>query len=173
MKPICHETLELLLDRRSVRSFTEQPVSEAQIQSLLEAGFYAPSSHARFPTHFVTVSEPELLAQLASALPSAKLVAKAPLAIVVCGDVRVSWNRWTDDCIAAGMNIITAAEALGLSSCWCATYPQSSTVEGICKLLALPDGVLPYLTIAIGTNAREPKPRPERVVASRIHRERW
>ncbi|MEG1850307.1 MAG: nitroreductase family protein, partial [Oscillospiraceae bacterium] len=165
------ETMELLLDRRSVRQYTEEPVTEQETEALLQAGFYAPSAHAKFPTHFITVTDAAIREQLAQALPYAHHARQAPLVIAVCGDAQLS-EHWLDDCAAAVMNMLIAASALGLGSCWCVTYPHEEMVAAMRDTLALPETIMPYALVTVGHAARE-KSRPERVEAQRIHRERW
>lgn len=166
------ETLAIIEERRSIRKYTAKPLRPEEIDALLRAGFYAPSSKGRFPTHFVAVTEQETREKLSELLPYAKMARSAPAAILVCGDTHVSWDKWRDDCAAACSSILLAAEAMGLGACWCAAYPRPEVVDGLIRLLKLPAGVLPFALIPVG-HPGERKPRPERVVPERIHRERW
>ncbi len=75
-----------ILRRVSVRIYEDTPVSDDQIAALLHAAMSAPSAVNRQPWEFIVVDDRKLLVQLADALPYAKMTARAPLAIVVCGN---------------------------------------------------------------------------------------
>ena len=78
------ERLKIIFARRSIRAYSGEPVSEADIQSLLEAGMAAPSGSNRKPWHFVVVTDEATLRALANAHPFGKMMANAALAIAVC-----------------------------------------------------------------------------------------
>lgn len=80
--------LENIATRVSVRSYLDKPVEAAQVEQLLRAGMAAPSAVNRQPWHFVVVTDKAQLKALSKANPYAGMVAKAPLAIVVCGDMK-------------------------------------------------------------------------------------
>ena len=78
--------LENIHSRKSVREFTSEPVSDADIQTMLKAAMAAPTAINFQPWRFVVVNEREALDSLADQLPYAKMLKQAPLAIVVCGE---------------------------------------------------------------------------------------
>ena len=80
------DVLEAIFTRRSIREFTNEDVSEADLETLLRAAMAAPSAHNRQPWHFVVVRDKALLAKMAELHPYAKMAAHAPLAIVVCAN---------------------------------------------------------------------------------------
>ena len=61
--------LDFIFSRRSIRKFTEEKVSEAQIKLLLEAAMAAPTAMNMQPWHFVVIDDPEILVKLRGALP--------------------------------------------------------------------------------------------------------
>ena len=78
------ELKEALLNRRSVRKFTEEPVSEEDILELLHAGMSGPSACNKAPWEFYVITNPATLEKLRKAARFSKIT--APLAIVVCGE---------------------------------------------------------------------------------------
>ena len=76
--------MDNIFNRKSVRQYTAEPVSDADLQTLLKAAMAAPSAKNRQPWRFIVVNEREVLDSLAEGLPFAKMLKKAPVAIVVC-----------------------------------------------------------------------------------------
>ena len=103
--------LEVIASRKSVRDYEARPVPEEMIDTLLHAAMAAPTAKNRQPWEFVVVREREVLDSLADGLPYAKMLFKAPLAIVVCA---ADEQFWEQDCAAATENLLLAAEAMGL-----------------------------------------------------------
>lgn len=164
--------LNNIASRVSVRSYLDKPVEEAKIEQLLRAGMAAPSAMNKQPWHFVVVTDKQQLAALAKANPYAGMAAKAPLAIVVCGDMNkaLSGNArefWVQDCSAATENILLAANAMGLGAVWTGTYPSEERVKAVSKVLQLPKKLIPLNTIVIGypdgTNTPKDKWKPANV----------
>ena len=165
-----------LFARRSVRSFTGEPVDEATVRDLLEAAMAGPSAMAVDPWAFVVVRGGETRNRLADALPHGQMLRAAPLAIVVCGD-RSRMHRGVEsymiqDCAAAVENLLLAAAALGLGACWIGTHPNADRMEAIAAVLGLPETIQAFATVAVGHPAEFPPPRT-RYDASRVHAERW
>ncbi|NLW16164.1 MAG: nitroreductase family protein [Firmicutes bacterium] len=164
------KALQLLHQRRSIRKFTEQPVSKEQIQRLLGAAMAAPTAHNRQHWHFVAVTKRELLDQLSEVHQYAKMLKQATLCIAVCGDRTHMF--WEQDCAAATQNILLAATALGLGSVWLGIHPKPEAVQNVRRLLAIPDPYVPLSLIAIGHPAEEKAPA-ERYDENKIHYEQW
>ena len=78
--------LDNILARTSIRSYQDRPVEQDKIEKLLRAGMAAPSAVDKRPWHFIVVTDKQVLQGLAEANPNAGMAARAPLAIVVCGD---------------------------------------------------------------------------------------
>ena len=81
------EPLDVIMTRTSIRAYRDCPVGADTVELLLRAAMAAPSAVNRQPWAFVVVDDRELLRELAGALPFAKMAARAPLAVVVCGDL--------------------------------------------------------------------------------------
>ena len=87
------DALETLFTRRSIRKYTDQPVADADVQTMLKAAMLAPSANNKQPWHFIVVKQPEHLKAVAEMHPYGKMAAQAPLAIIVCGEVAERWPR--------------------------------------------------------------------------------
>ena len=167
------ETLiETIFSRRSIRKYTEEPVHEEKVRTLLEAAMAAPSASNRKPWHFVVVTERETLNRLAYAHRYGKMLHEAPLCIVVCGDESIAQRFWQQDCSAATQNILLAAQALGLGSVWCGVYPSEGRVRDVSEILGIKAPVKPLNLIAVGYPAEKKDPRTQ-YDDSRVHREHW
>ena len=147
-----NSALENIATRTSVRSYLHKPVDATTIEQLLRAGMAAPTAVNRQPWHFVVVTDRAQLAALAKANPHAGMLMKAPLAIVVCGDMKKALDGearefWVQDCSAATENILLAANALGLGAVWTGTYPDRKRCEAVSAVLKLPDHLIPLNTI--------------------------
>ena len=165
--------LDNIMTRTSIRSFTSEPVTEAQIEQILRAGMAAPSAINFQPWEFVVLNDRAALDSLAGQLRYAKMLREAPLAIVVCG--RTTWPDregnerenifWVDDCAAATENILLAAHALGLGAVWTAAKDERGEI--VAKALGIPDGYKTLNVIAIGYPAENPAPKdkwkPEKI----------
>ena len=165
--------LDNILSRKSVRSYTEQDVSQEQIETILKAAMAAPSGVNLQPWRFVVVREQSTKEKLAVGFN--KMIAQAPVAIVVCGVTTRSDGQpngnWTADCAAATENLL-AVEALGLGAVWTACYPYEVRMEPTIEALGLPEDVKPYCIVPIGYPAGEDKPK-DKWKPENIHYEKW
>lgn len=166
------DALDTIFTRRSIRRYTNDLVTEEQVKILLEAGMNAPSANNRQPWHFVVVDERERLNAIMGVHPYAKMLAQAPLAIIVCADITRSERYWQQDCAAATQNILLAARALGLGSVWLGVYPKEARTEGVTKLFNFPKHIRPLCVIAVGHPAKEAG-RVERYDSSKVHQNQW
>lgn len=146
--------LDNILARTSIRSYQDRPVEQDKIEKMLRAGMAAPSAVDKRPWHFIVVTDRQILEGLAEANPNAGMAARAPLAIVVCGDKSKALTRvpdyWVQDVAAATENILLAAQGMGLGAVWTGTYPVTDRVEKVAKVLNLPEHIVPFCTIVIG-----------------------
>ena len=106
-----------IMTRTSIRQYTDEPVSKADIETMLRAGMAAPTAVNRQPWHFVVINSKVKLAELAGDNPRGGMLKKAPLAIVVCGNMDKALSGqgrgfWVQDCSAATENILLAANAI-------------------------------------------------------------
>ena len=150
-----------IMTRTSIRQYTNEPVSKADIETMLRAGMSAPTAVNRQPWHFVAVTDKEKLAELAG---RRGMIQQAGVAIVVCGNMDKAMQGhaqafWIQDCSAATENILLAANALGLGAVWTGRYPMEDRVAEVSKVLKLPKTIVPLCVIAIGHPAEQPTPK--------------
>jgi len=166
--------IEILRNRRSVRSFLNKEVEEEKINILLEAALRAPTSRNLNPTHFILVKDKETLKKL-SAVKShgAAFLSNANIAIVVIGDTQKS-DTCIEDCSIASIIIQLTAESLSLGSCWAQIrlrYDNENRLaeDNVRKILNIPPHFLVESIIGIGYPANKPKPiKYEELDQSRI-----
>jgi nitroreductase len=136
----------------------------------------APSAVAKDPWDFIVLTDKPLLATVAEALPNGKMLADAPLGIIVCGDLqRAHGNELSyliQDCSAAIENLLLAASMLGLGACWLGVHPRPDRIAHIRKVFQLPEPVLPVAAIAIGHPAEEKESRT-RFDSKLVHTNSW
>jgi nitroreductase len=168
---MCKSLIETIFSRRSIRKYTGEPVSEANIKTLLEAAMAAPSASNNKPWHFVVVTERETLGALADAHPYGKMLAQATLCIAVCGDPAIS-DYWEQDCSAATENLLLAVAALGLGAVWLGVHPRDDRKGFTRRILGIPENIIPLNLISIGHPAEDKEPRTQYDEA-RVHHGRW
>jgi nitroreductase len=168
--------LALLYGRRSVRTYTNEDVSNEDVVRALECAMAAPSACCRDPWRFVVVRDATTRSKIADALPNGKMLTQAPVGIVVCGDLSAAHDGelsyMLQDCSAAVENLLLAIHALGLGACWLGVHPRQQRVDALRALLAIPEPVLPIACVALGHPAETKRPRT-RFDAAHVHRERW
>lgn len=156
--------LENIATRTSIRKFTQEAVSQEDVEKMLRAGMAAPTAGNRQPWHFVVVDDRETLNEMTKANRNAPMLAKAPLAIIVCGDLSKglkgdALDFWIQDVSAASENILLAAHALGLGATWTGLYPMMDRVKTMSEILNLPENLVPVNAIVIGHPADSPEPK--------------
>jgi len=155
--------IENIMTRTSIRSYTDQPVEQEKIETMLKAAMAAPSAVNKQPWHFVVVTNREKLDSLAEGGPRKGLTAGAPLAIVVCGDSNNFFESkpefWVQDVSAATENLLLAAHALGLGAVWTGCYPDEIRINAISSKLGLPENLIPLTVVVIGYPAENPAPK--------------
>ena len=169
------EAMQALFSRRSIRKYTSDVVTEADVKEILEAAMSAPSAGNQQPWHFVVITEKNLLNRIPEFHPHSMMCREAQLAVLVCGDPSLEKHAgyWVQDCAAATENLLIAVHALGLGGVWVGVYPREERVIGFRKLLTIPEHVIPFAVIPIGRPAEQKPPRPDRYNEARIHKNAW
>ena len=165
------ERLQIVFSRRSIRQYTSQPVSEADITGLLEAGMAAPSAMNRRPWHLLAVTDKQVLQGIAQSPPYGRTLPNAALVIVVCGDPSVS-DWWLQDCTLAAQNILIAAAALGLGGVFLGCHGKDEREAPIRQALGIPDEIGMASVLCIGHPAEEKEPRTQYDPAQ-VHSNKW
>lgn len=156
--------LDNIATRTSVRDYEARPVEKEKIEKMLRAAMAAPTAMNKQPWHFVVVDQRNVLDALAGANPYAKMLKKAPLAIVVCvnTDKMIEGGGrdfWIQDASAATENLLLAAHAMGLGAVWTGAYPSEERCISISKVLSLSDNLIPLNMIVVGYPAEHPQPK--------------
>lgn len=165
------ERLSIIFARRSIRTYTGEPVSAGDIESLLQAGMAAPSGSNRKPWHFVVVTDRSTLQALGERHPYGRMIANAALGIAVCGDPSVS-EWWVQDCSAATENILVAAAGLGLGAVWLGCHGRPEREQVVRDVLGIPQriGVLSLLSIGHPAEDKEARTQYDEQC---VHRDAW
>ena len=169
------DALEAILTRRSIRRYTSQKVAPGIITDLLRAAMSAPSASNEQPWHFVIINDRKILDYIPSFHPHSQMLKEASVAILVCGDLKLEKHigYWVQDCSAATENLLLAIHAKGLGAVWVGIFPREERVEGLRKLLGIPDHVIPLSLIPVGYSAESKPARPDRYNVNKIHHNRW
>lgn len=148
--------------RRSIRQYTDQPVTGAELLAVLEAGRLAPSARNQQNWHFTAVRDGALRAALCTACNSQQMVEQAPVDLVVWADgermMGCGQSAATIDCSIALSFMLLRATELGLGSCWLGAFDA----DAVKKLLGLPDGAMVVAVSPLGHPAERPDARPRK-----------
>jgi len=168
------DALTAIMTRRSIRQFTDEPVTAEQIETLLRAAMAAPSAGNQQPWRFVVARDPEVRSRLALATEYAAPMGRAPLGIVVLADTRVSKHpgSWVQDCSAAVENLLLAAHSIGLGGVWIGVHPVEERETAVRKIVEAPQGFAALCMIAVGCPAG-PGPEVDRFHSEWVREERW
>ena len=168
------ELFEALFTRRSVRDYTDRPVSEETVEKLLRAAMAAPSAGNQQPWRFIVVRDRGRLQAAAEVERYGGMIAHAQVAVVICADLDLVENEgfWQQDCAAATQNLLLAAHALGLGAVWVGTYPREERVEGLRPIFDLPENLVPFSVVPVGYPATSPAPI-DRFNSSRVYIDKY
>jgi nitroreductase len=168
------ELLKTIQTRRSIRSFQDKPVADELLTEIIQAAMLAPSAGNQQPWHFLVVNDRNTLNKVPEFHPYCKMIAEAPVAIVICGEPEgLKWPAfWVQDCSAATQNLLLAARALGLGTVWAGVYPEETRMSGARKLFNIPEDIIPFAIVPIGWPDVDFKPM-DRFRPERIHQNSW
>jgi nitroreductase len=166
------ELLDLMYTRRSVREYTDEEVTDEQVETMLKAAMAAPSAQDLQPWHFVVIRKRKVLDKLAEVHKYAYMLEQASLAIVVCGDQEISERHWVEDTCMATQNLLLAATALGLGGVWISLYPKKKHQKYVRQILDIPEQVGVLCIVAVGHPAEQEK-ELTRYNPKRVHHDEW
>jgi len=174
------EAIKAIMTRRSVRKFTKRQIPDATLEKILKAGTYAPSALALQPWAFVIVQDQEFLSRVSDycrpimislmknahdgmsdafrALlesPGYSIYYHAPTVIMIVGR---SGSRFREiDCSLCAENMMLAAHALGIGSCWVGSTEVAYDNKELMSGFRIPDGYSPVGTIVFGYPEEKPE----------------
>ncbi|MDH5200413.1 MAG: nitroreductase family protein [Candidatus Bathyarchaeota archaeon] len=169
---------DIIRERKSVRAFTAQEVSDEEAETLVEAACLAPSAGNLQPWEFVVVRDPGVKNRLVDAAHGQSFISEAPVVFVVCAVPGRSASGYgsrgrelycLQDTAAAVQNLLLTATANGLGSCWIGAFDEGRAADA----LGLPEGVRPVAIVPVGYPAESPRQRPRRPVKQVTHWDRW
>ena len=170
---------ELLLNRRSIRKYTDEPVDPEDVKLILEAALTSPTSKSKRSWQFVVVEDKEMLQQLSKLKPTyATSIPAAPLAIVVTADMTKS-DVWVEDASVAAIIMQLQAADLGLGSCWVEVRNRfreddEPSEEYVRRLLGIPEEFGVLCVSAVGHKNEERRPiDPARLEWEKVHIGKW
>lgn len=172
--------MQNILSRKSVRSFTDAPVSREQLDTLVRAAMAAPTAKDIRPWKFVILDDRKTLDLLADQVPDNKVAVlhEAPAAILVCADTTMTdkqgnpTEKWPLDCSVASENILLMAEAMGLGAVWVSIYPTGKYAKVFTEILNLPEEIHPFNVIPVGHPQGDPQPK-DKYNKENIHFNGW
>ncbi|HII17096.1 TPA: nitroreductase family protein [Candidatus Woesearchaeota archaeon] len=172
------DVFEAIHKRRSIRKYTDQPVEWDKVVHILEAGRLAPNAGNLCNFKFVAVREDAIRKLMAKACYNQEWMEQAPIHIMVCTEPDKSKRFYglrgerfyvIQDCAAAAENMLIAATALGLGSCWVSAFDE----ERLRRIHNLPEQVIVQMVITIGYPAEEPEMPPKNTLEWLTFVERW
>ncbi len=168
---------EAIKERRSIRAFKPQNVSEETVEKLIDAARHAPSAGNIQPWEFIIARKQDTKRKLALAAHQA-FIEEAPVVIVVCADEARSSSRYSSrgetlyciqDTAAATQNILLTAYSLGLGTCWIGAFNEGEAI----KALKTPVGIRPVAMIPVGYSNKAPSQRGRRPLSQIMHHEKF
>jgi FMN reductase [NAD(P)H] len=181
---------DVIMRRRSVRSFLDTPVEDEKIQRLLEAAIQAPSGGNIQPISIIRIEKPEGREKMAKLAVNQPWVAKAPLCLLFCIDFHRT-GKWAEsegasyggekalmsfllayaDVFCSAENAVLCATSLGLGTVYIGMVLAAMTE--IRKEFGLPDKVVPVVALCVGYPKKVPTGITKLSRAAMVHSERY
>lgn len=143
-------TIETILSRRSIRSYTSEPVARSDITMILEAGRWAPSGLNNQPWKFIVVQNRDTIEKLAVCTRYSSIVKRSSVIIAVFLDTSTMYDRTKDvqSTGAAIQNMLLACCELGLGAVWLGEILKNK--EQVNLILEAPESLELMAALAIG-----------------------
>ncbi len=162
-------TIEAILNRRSVRQYRSAPIAADHLSTMLECARQAPSAGNRQPFHLIVVTDPALRRMVSEACHNQVWMADAAAIVVGVGNPGVSERWFAVDTAIAMENLILAATELGYGTCWIGAFDEAR-LKG---LLEIPEELRVVAAATIGQAADKPDARPRRELADLVSAQRY
>lgn len=156
--------MDAIFSRRSIRKFTDEPLTDAQIEQLLRAGMAAACAKNSQNRLFFVSKGQGSLPSLLRVHPNAFALQTATAVITVCADLHRSaqvdplnaW--WIQDCAASLQNILVEAASMGLGGLWIGVTPDPKRILAVQSDLGAPEHIVPLGVAALGHPAKFKEP---------------
>ncbi|VGO12928.1 NADH dehydrogenase [Pontiella desulfatans] len=167
------ETIKALMTRRSIRTWTTEPVTDGERRIILEAAMNAPSAADARPWHFVTMDDPSVIKQF-TGMGGTEMLEESTFMVLVCGDVskEIYPGFWPQDCSCAAQNMQLAAHDIGIGCVWIAIHPLEEREQVCRKILGIPESITPFALLAMGVPNEVLGPE-YRFDEERLHSNKW
>jgi nitroreductase len=140
------EALEILRTRRSVREYTDKQIPKESLEKIVDAARFAPTARNVQPWEFIVITEAATLQKLGELAENGRFLVQAKACIAIfCAETKY----YLEDGCAATCNILLAATALGIGSCWVAGDKKPYCAE-VAKLLNVPAAYKLVSLVALG-----------------------
>ena len=140
------EVFDAIQRRKSVRTYAPAPLPIELVEKILEAARLAPSAMNVQPWYFIVVTDPGKRKRISKSGRFAGFLKESPVVIVGCGDKKASPKWHIVDVSIAMQNIVLAATAEGLGTCWVGSFDE----ELVKELLKIPEQFKVVALLAIG-----------------------
>lgn len=159
------DTFEAFKNRISVREYSDKPVEKEKLEKMVDAGRLAPTARGEQPWEFIVVTKTEKIKELANITDHGKFMAGATAAIVIfCKDTKY----YLEDGCAATENVLLAAAAQGVASCWVAGDKKGYAAK-IAKAVNVPQSFKLISILSLGYPKVKPEPHQKRPLKEVIH----
>ncbi|WP_458120362.1 oxygen-insensitive NADPH nitroreductase [Paenibacillus sp. Z6-24] len=186
-----NDTINLLMNHRSIRSYKPDPVTDEQLETIIAAGQMASSSSNVQAYSVIAIRDPKRKAQLSELAGNQRYIVECPVFLVWCADLyrlekavqqhAPEQESYTDavenfivataDVTLAAQNAAVAAESMGLGIVYIGGIRND--IEGAAALLGLPELVYPVYGMCIGYPNQEPDLRPRLPLKAVLHHESY
>ena len=163
------DAIEALKTRRSIRRYEEKPVPKELLEEIIDTARLAPTANNIQPWEFVVVTDGEMRRKIADLTDYGKFIAQAGACVAVFAK---GVKHYLEDGSAAVENILVAAHALALGTCWVAGYKKAHA-EPVRDLLGVPAGHELVALISLGYPAEEAEPHGKRELSEVLHWEKF
>jgi len=148
------DAIKAIRNRRSIRKYKSKVVTREQLEVVLQAGRWAPSASNKQPWHFIVVRDAEQRSMMADAHPYGRFMRDSPVVLVVLGDPNRHPRYYLADPHNAVENMLLAAYAEGLSTCWMGV--RDTEIEPkFHELLDIPEDLRVICCVSLGYGDEE------------------
>jgi nitroreductase len=154
---------EAIRTRRSIRKWSERPLDQETIETLLETVRLAPSGHNGQKWEIIAVTDRDRLRKLVPICNNQRHVGEAGAFLFVVSDPSAKWTH-VDPAIAMDHLTLRARE-MGLGTCWIGAFDHARMRE----FLGIPEEMVAVIGMTLGYPEEEPQPRSRRDVDQVVH----
>ncbi|OQB09747.1 MAG: putative NAD(P)H nitroreductase [Candidatus Omnitrophica bacterium ADurb.Bin205] len=140
------DAIEVLKKRRSIRVFQQKPILKDQLEAVVDAGRFAPTARNLQPWEFVIITQKRVLSEIAKLAENGRFIQDCAACIAVFSS---DTKYYLEDGCAATVNMLNAAAALGIGSCWVAG-DKKSYCQDISRILNAKNNLKLVSLIALG-----------------------